>query len=155
MPLCRGRKTYNARDLDGVGARHVSIQSLPLCDPAVSRVLEEDDALVDGAGAVVDVGFVGALHLEKLAVGAAVSPKVAPRRQVGADHAGAQVLHVVRRDEGFRRHVGGLSLLSLVGRRGRWDVKKWRDDDFAFSVWAQGRIVALLAVRWLKREEKR
>lgn len=54
-----------AHDLGGVYTLNVSVQPLPLCDPALAWLSERDEAFVDGRGAVVDL-FVAACEAEEL-----------------------------------------------------------------------------------------
>jgi hypothetical protein len=88
--ILSSRKTYHSLDLDGIRARRISLQALPLGDPAGSRIGHGNHTLEDGAGTVLD--HVGAVsHLEKLvAVRTATADELGAGLDDGAHHAGAQ-----------------------------------------------------------------
>lgn len=83
--------TYDSNDLSGVESRHVALQPLPFGDPAASWIRESDDALKDGARAILyRVGAAAQLE-EVFAVGAALDSELLFSLYEGADHAGAPV----------------------------------------------------------------
>ena len=86
-----GIRTHNSGHLRGIHAGHVAIKALPLGNPALLWVGQSDEPFEDGRGAVGDVGLVGALHLEEVAVGAAQLPELGRRLYEAANHTGAQV----------------------------------------------------------------
>ena len=84
------RQTHHSFHLDSIRAWRISLEALPLGDPAGSWIGHGNHTLEDGAGAVLDdVGTVS--HFEELvAVGTAIADELGAGLDDGAHHAGAQ-----------------------------------------------------------------
>jgi hypothetical protein len=101
-----GQDTLN---LCRVHAGNVALEALIPCDPAAVRVGDANEALENLRGAVVDLlGIAGELE-DVFAVGAALGGELLLCADNGADHAGAHVALLVRRDGGAAlNHVFGI-----------------------------------------------
>jgi hypothetical protein len=107
----------NALDLCSVHARMVALKALVPGDPAPGGVRDGDEALEDLGCAVVDLLRVAGELKDVFAVGAALGEELLLGSDNRADHAGAHVALLVRRDVGAALdHVGHIEG-RVVGRR--------------------------------------
>ena len=98
--------TYDSSDLNSVDTRNIALQTLPSGDPASGGVGESDKSLVDLAGALLDGVFVAGQFEELVAVWAALATELGRGHDDAADHAGAQLAVLGRRDVAGHGSVG-------------------------------------------------